>query len=93
MHETNPDNGLVRDKTEPSAPQRRRDEAIRRSMMTRLNEDTGLEGREVDVTVADGLVHLWGNVESEALRTAARIVAESVRSVSGVVEHFPEPKP
>ena len=36
-------------------------------MMTRLSEDTGLEGREVDVTVADGLVHLWGNVESEAL--------------------------
>ena len=69
------------------------DEAIRRSIMTRLNEDTGLEGLEVGVTVADGLVHLWGNVESEALRTAARIVAESVRGVSGVVEHFADPKP
>ncbi|MBX4960800.1 BON domain-containing protein [Rhizobium binae] len=36
------------------------------------------------------MVHLRGNVETAACRRAARIVAEGVRGVRGVVEHFPE---
>ena len=69
------------------------DEAIRRSIMTRLNEQTGLEGKAVAVTVTDGLVHLWGNVDTEHCRNAARVVAESVRGVRGVIEHFPQTGP
>lgn len=68
----------------------RGDEAIRRSILARLEENTGLAGMNISVTVADGLVHLWGNVESEACRIAARVVAESVRGVNGVVGHFTE---
>lgn len=69
------------------------DEAIRRSVMTRLGDDIGLEGMNVTVTVLKGLVHLWGNVETENCRNAARVAAESVRGVRGVVEHFPLQKP
>jgi len=69
------------------------DKAIRRSIVTRLNEQTGLEGKAVTVTVADGLVHLWGNVDTDDCRNAARVVAESVRGVRGVVQHFPQEEP
>lgn len=66
------------------------DDAIRRSILVRLGENTGLEGSDVSVTVADGIVHFWGNIETAARRRAARILAEGVR---GVVEHFPESPP
>ncbi len=65
------------------------DEAIRRSIATRLNEDIGLTSANVTVTVVDGLVHLWGTA-SAASRKAACVVAEGVRGVNGVIEHFPD---
>ncbi|MGI6856633.1 CBS domain-containing protein [Mesorhizobium sp. 1B3] len=64
------------------------DEAIRRSILARLDESTGLARMNISVTVADGLVHLWGNVEGEDCRKAARVVADGVRGVKGVIEHF-----
>ncbi|WP_095087765.1 CBS domain-containing protein [Mesorhizobium sophorae] len=64
------------------------DDAIQRSIAIRLGENTGLEGLDVKVIVDDGIVHLWGNVETTECRRAARTVAESVRGVRGVVEHF-----
>lgn len=69
------------------------DDAIRRSILVRLGENTGLEGFDVAVAVSEGIVHLWGNVEPPECRRAARILAENVRGVRGVVEHFPEPYP
>jgi len=69
------------------------DEAIRRSILVRLGENTGLEGLDIKVAVTDGIVHLWGNVETAECRKAARIVAENVRGVRAVVEHFSEPYP
>ncbi|NRP74512.1 Inosine-5'-monophosphate dehydrogenase [Ensifer psoraleae] len=69
------------------------DEAIRRSILVRLGENTGLEGMDVTVMVTEGIVHFWGKVETAACRRAARIVAESVHGVRGVVEHFPDTYP
>ncbi|WP_457584776.1 CBS domain-containing protein [Ensifer canadensis] len=69
------------------------DEAIRRSILVRLGENTGLEGLEVQIAVTDGIVHLWGNVVTAESRKAARILAENVRGVRGVVEHYSEAYP
>lgn len=69
------------------------DEAIRRSIVVRLGENTGLEALDVRVDVADGIVHLWGDVKTADCRRAARILAENVRGVRGVVEHFSDPHP
>jgi|UPI000560F07F CBS domain-containing protein len=69
------------------------DEAIQRSITTRLGENTGLEGLDIKVTVADGVVNLWGNVVTAECRRAARTVAENVHGVRGVVEHFPQSCP
>jgi CBS domain-containing protein len=71
----------------------RGDKAIRRSIMTRLAENTGLEGQGVTVTVDDGIVHLGGDVESEDCRTAARVAAEGVRGVKSVIEDFAQRRP
>ncbi|WP_183928830.1 CBS domain-containing protein [Rhizobium mongolense] len=71
----------------------RGDDAIRRSISIRLSENTGLEGKDMTVTVIDGVAHLWGNVDTAECRKAARVAAESVRGVRGVVEHFPEEGP
>jgi osmotically-inducible protein OsmY len=64
------------------------DEAIQRSIIHRFRENTGLEGLDLSVTVVDGIVHLSGNVETIERRRAARLVAEGVRGVRGVVEQF-----
>lgn len=69
------------------------DDAIRRSILVRLGENTGLEGLEVTVAVDGGVVHLWGKVETADCRRAARVLAESVHGVRGVIEHFPDPYP
>ncbi|MBB3915861.1 CBS domain-containing protein [Rhizobium fabae] len=69
------------------------DEAIRRSILIRLGENTGLEGLDVTVTVTEGIVHFWGKVDTSACRRAARVLAEGVNGVRGVVEHFPESPP
>lgn len=64
------------------------DAALRRSVMARLGEDAGLETAKLNVTVANGIVHFWGNVSSESQRDAARVVAEGMRGVVGVVDHL-----
>jgi len=69
------------------------DDAIRRSIIARLKENTGLEGKGVTATVTGGTVHLWGEVDTEDCRNAARVVAESVRGVRSVIEHFPQSEP
>lgn len=71
----------------------RGDDSIRRSIITRLSENTGLEGKDITVTVDDGVVHLWGDVGSEDCRIAARVVVEGVQGVRGVIEHFPHHEP
>lgn len=64
------------------------DSAIGRSILVRLGENTGLEVGRLSVTVANGMVHLWGIVGSEIERQAAHVVAEGVGGVAGVVDHL-----
>ena len=56
------------------------DEAIRRSVVTRLNEDIGLNSANVTVTVVDGLVHLWG---TDASAASERPPASLLRAYEG----------
>ncbi|MGI0526711.1 CBS domain-containing protein [Rhizobium giardinii] len=64
------------------------DDAIRRSILTRLREDAGVKGDQLILTVSDGLVHFSGVVASQSERDAARVVAEGVRGVKGVFDHL-----
>ncbi|ASY65799.1 Inosine-5'-monophosphate dehydrogenase (plasmid) [Sinorhizobium sojae CCBAU 05684] len=60
------------------------EQAKRRAVLTRLSDDLGLDRESIDVTVEDGIVCLWGEVESEAKREAARVVAEKIGGVGCV---------
>ena len=76
---------LIAAKFDATAPG---DDAIRRSILTRLREDAGINGDELTLTVADGLVHISGAVSSHSERDAVRVVAEGVRGVKGVFDHL-----
>ncbi|MFQ6185841.1 BON domain-containing protein [Sinorhizobium meliloti] len=60
------------------------DEAVRRAVLARLCSDLGLDRGAIDVTIENGSVSLWGAVESEVLRDAARVAAETISGAGGV---------
>lgn len=63
------------------------DDAIRRSVLARIEEVAELKDSGLGVIVSDGVVHLWGQLPSESARQAARAIAEGVRGTIGVVDH------
>jgi CBS domain-containing protein len=64
------------------------DNAIRRSVQVRLHEAEGIHGTDLSLTVVGGVVHLWGVVSSPSGKEAARVAAEGVRGVAGVLNHL-----
>lgn len=60
------------------------DRALRKRVMEALANIDGLHVALMNVTVHDGNVHLWGNVESDKEQRAARIAAENVPGVKTV---------
>lgn len=64
------------------------DDEIRSAILTTAQEDASVRGPLVDVTVANGVVHLWGNVASEAERDAIRVVAENTEGAREVKNHI-----
>lgn len=53
-----------------------------------LHKEWGGVAMPVTVIVEAGVVHLWGTVESEAVRNALRIAAQEVAGVKGVESHL-----
>ena len=64
------------------------DSQIRSAILTTAMEDAAIRVVLVDVTVEDGVVHLWGNTASDAEREAIRVVAENTKGVREVQNHI-----
>ena len=64
------------------------DGQIRSTILATAAEDAAIRVILVDVTVNDGVVHLWGNTASEAERDAFRVVAENTKGVREVQNHI-----
>ncbi|PDS95136.1 hypothetical protein CO659_25370 [Rhizobium sp. S9] len=64
------------------------DEALGTAVRSRLEGELEITPRKVNATVSNGVVTLRGEVETELERTAARVAAESVRGVGGVVNNI-----
>ena len=64
------------------------DRQIRLELLSRLQEQTWTDFGSRNITVADGVVHLWGLVGSEAERKALLALAESVPGVSRVCDEM-----
>ncbi|MBU2582240.1 MAG: CBS domain-containing protein [Alphaproteobacteria bacterium] len=64
------------------------DRALRGNVMQALADIDGLHVALMNVTVHDGGVHLWGDVETDKEQRAARIAAENVDGVKSVESHL-----
>lgn len=64
------------------------DDAIRLAIVTRLHADLGLGREMVEVTVSDAQVLIKGDIESELLRRAVKVLVEGVRGVNGYVDRM-----
>jgi CBS domain-containing protein len=64
------------------------DDAIRRSVLARLGDVEELRSLRLGVIVTNGIIHLWGDVDSEPARRAACLVAEGISGAGGVVDHL-----
>ena len=64
------------------------DEAIRSAILSVARREAGIRVSLIDVTVAHGVVHLWGNVGSEAERSALCVVARNAAGVREVHDHL-----
>lgn len=62
------------------------DRTIKESVEAALPE-AGVRAALVSVVVSDGVVRMWGAVETEAERRAARLAAEGVPGVRQVIDH------
>jgi len=63
------------------------DRNIRATILSRLHNDVDISGT-INVIVSQGVVDLWGGVETEAARQAIRVAAENAPGVSAVNDHL-----
>ena len=64
------------------------DRQIRLDLLSRLHQQKWTDFGSRNVTVSDGVVHLWGLVGSQAERKALLALAESVPGVSQVSDEM-----
>jgi CBS domain-containing protein len=64
------------------------DDALGTAVRSRLEAELEISPAMVRATVSNGIVTLQGEVETELEREAARVAAESVRGVGGVVNEI-----
>lgn len=64
------------------------DAAIREKLMNELKQQPWTHVHKLNVTVTNGIVDLWGRVESETERQAITVVAEAIPGVAAVNDHL-----
>lgn len=79
---------LATRQTEPIPPPPDSDAAIHAAMNDVLKHEAWAMSAIVNVVVSDGVVHLWGVIDSEEQRQALRVAAENIPGVKAVEEHL-----
>jgi CBS-domain-containing membrane protein len=64
------------------------DSAIRQKLLSELKKQPWTHMYNLDVTVTGGIVDLWGYAQSDAERSAIRVVADSIPGVALVNDHL-----
>lgn len=77
----------------PSAGVPASDRALREAILKSLAASDWADRAIVNVQVADGLVDLWGAIESEEQRRAIHLAVERVPGVRGIREHLAHTRP
>jgi CBS domain-containing protein len=76
-----------------AAPVRVDDRTLRAEIVRRLDRAEWVTHGPMNVIVTEGVVELWGFVESEAEQNALRVAVENVPGVVAVKTHFGTVKP
>lgn len=79
---------LAARQAEPLAPPPETDAAIRATMNDVLKNEEWAMSAMVNVIVSEGVVHLWGVIDSNDQRQALRVAAENISGVTAVEEHL-----
>jgi CBS domain-containing protein len=74
--------------TEPGSGAEADDRAIRDKLLAELKAQKWAEVSPANITVKDGVVHLWSSYLSERERQALIVAAENTPSVRGVEDHM-----
>ena len=77
---------LSREPDHPTLPPG--DKALRQAVVDALEHQPWTSRWPTNVVASDGVVHLWGFVEDEAVRRAYRVAAENVPGVRRVKSHL-----
>lgn len=64
------------------------DRTLRQRLYDKLRAQDWAAGIHFNLMVTDGIVHLWGIVDSDEQRRAATVAAETTPGVRGVVNHL-----
>jgi len=64
------------------------DTAIRTKLLAHLNAQRWAHTSRLNVTVSDGVVSLWGLIDSDTERTAIRVAAEAIPGVRAVIDNL-----
>lgn len=64
------------------------DQTIREKLLHALSKEAGLDTALLNVTVTDGVVQLWGIVNTKAEKQAAQVAAENTPGVRAVENHL-----
>ena len=73
---------IARPRKPPTAGNR----SLRKRMLAALGE-AGVDAAYLNVSVSEGVLHLWGGVKSDAEKRALRVVAEGIPGVRGIDDH------
>ena len=79
---------LAARQAEPMPPPAESDAAIRAAMNDVLENEEWAMSAMVNVIVSEGVVHLWGVIDSNDQRQALRVAAENIPGVAVVEEHL-----
>jgi len=80
--------GLAARKDDGLAPPSVDDQAIRQRVLDDLSNEGWLSHGTLNVIVENGVVQLWGYVDSEKERQAMTLVVENVEGVNAVEDHL-----
>jgi len=79
---------LAARQSEPLPPPAESDATIRVAMNDVLKDEEWAMSAMVNVIVSEGVVHLWGVIDSKDQRQALRVAAENIPGVTAVEEHL-----
>ena len=80
--------GLVAYRHSPAGLDAKSDPDLARAVEERLSREAWIDLRRMNIVVTDGVVHLWGAIDSAERRRALALAAAEIPGVKRVEDHL-----